>query len=1177
MKPKKLRIMGLNSFTEEQTIDFEKLTEKGLFGIFGPTGSGKSSILDAMTIALYGKISRGTNEFINTEMNELAVEFEFEIGSKLQRKTYSVERHMKRDKNTRGYNTDKAMITEKAADSVNVLCDNVSDVNNKVVEIIGLSNEDFTRSVVLPQGKFNEFLKLRGSNRSKMLERIFGLEKYGSKMSEKIKEMRKKCENNKSYIEGQLNRYEGVSEAELKQEKDKLNILASEVEELKKKKERLMLSYEKFKNIWQLQEELKQYEKKEQELSLKKGDADAKRIKVKRAKDAEIIRPFIEAKNDTDGKLVECSSSIKKLVQNESDITKALTDVEKKYNDAYDLKETKLPKLLEVDAKLKQAIEIQEEINKLKSERNELAGNYKSALNKINEYNAELSKVDEGIDKAKAAIEGAEARLEEIKISPEHRESVSEAVVLEKEYKGFRKKLIELQSKLKDIKLRIEKSKSEYENIMASRSKIEEELRLKKSERENLIKGCPGDNNLIISKKEKINEIEIRLNEAETNLAKWNSIQESNKSILSKNQELQGKIDKLNTNLSEKKEYMGKLKKGIHDIEFKNRAALIAAELNEGEPCPVCGSLHHVKVVPHIEEGLLTEKENESAALNEQIEAITNELGKSNVELGVLNRELSINAEGLEDISKKLEGICIEDLKAILDHERKNFDLLLKSMETWEENKNSIDASITKLEKENEENNIRLTAVREGMNKDEEVFNNGLNDLAASKEETEDTENRMNVLLSSLKVSSAEEEMMRINGLLREENILRKKIQSFRNDLKIYDDEKTRFQKQRNNCELERARLEESGKEKKLNIESREAKLSELCDGREPSTARLEIGSEIEKIKKAEADLKKALEECRTNEKNIREEKASEEKKLNTLTILLDEQNKKLLQMLKETSFKDCSEVNDYVLDKGSISKLEADIKNYDNGMEVTASNIIRIKSKISGEKINEDEWNSLLNDKKGNEMLLEQKQAVLAGNQNTVDIMERELKEVKKLNEQMKDARHQLDLLDELSDLTKGNKFVEYASMNQLKLIALEASRQLREITSGRYSLEFDSTGEFVIRDDYNGGIRRAVDTLSGGETFLTSLSLAIALSTHIQLKGNATLEFFFLDEGFGTLDSVLLETVMTSLEKLQNDRLSVGIISHVDELKNRVPVKLMVTPAMAGIHGTEVKIEYT
>ena len=97
----------------------------------------------------------------------------------------------------------------------------------------------------------------------------------------------------------------------------------------------------------------------------------------------------------------------------------------------------------------------------------------------------------------------------------------------------------------------------------------------------------------------------------------------------------------------------------------------------------------------------------------------------------------------------------------------------------------------------------------------------------------------------------------------------------------------------------------------------------------------------------------------------------------------------------------------------------------------------------------------------------------------------------------------------------------------------------------------------------------------MSGGETFLASLSLALALSAQIQLKGTAPLELFFLDEGFGTLDDELLEVVMNSLEEVHNDKLKVGIISHVESIKNRVPVKLIITPAESGNGGSKVRIE--
>ena len=97
MKPIKLKIKGLNSFIEEQTIDFEKLTDRGFFGIFGPTGSGKSTILDGITLALYGNVSRKSSNYINTNCDRLNVNFEFQIsGAEIKR--YVIDREFRRKK-----------------------------------------------------------------------------------------------------------------------------------------------------------------------------------------------------------------------------------------------------------------------------------------------------------------------------------------------------------------------------------------------------------------------------------------------------------------------------------------------------------------------------------------------------------------------------------------------------------------------------------------------------------------------------------------------------------------------------------------------------------------------------------------------------------------------------------------------------------------------------------------------------------------------------------------------------------------------------------------------------------------------------------------------------------------------------------------------------------------------
>jgi exonuclease SbcC len=158
-----------------------------------------------------------------------------------------------------------------------------------------------------------------------------------------------------------------------------------------------------------------------------------------------------------------------------------------------------------------------------------------------------------------------------------------------------------------------------------------------------------------------------------------------------------------------------------------------------------------------------------------------------------------------------------------------------------------------------------------------------------------------------------------------------------------------------------------------------------------------------------------------------------------------------------------------------------------------------------------------------------------------------------------------------------RGNSFVEYVAEEQLIQVSRGASNRLGQLTRGRYAIEVDSSNGFVIRDDANGGVKRPVSTLSGGETFLTSLALALSLSSQIQLRGKYPLEFFFLDEGFGTLDQELLDTVVTALEKLHMNAMSVGIISHVPELKARLTKKLIVTPANGEGNGSRVAIEQT
>jgi len=174
-------------------------------------------------------------------------------------------------------------------------------------------------------------------------------------------------------------------------------------------------------------------------------------------------------------------------------------------------------------------------------------------------------------------------------------------------------------------------------------------------------------------------------------------------------------------------------------------------------------------------------------------------------------------------------------------------------------------------------------------------------------------------------------------------------------------------------------------------------------------------------------------------------------------------------------------------------------------------------------------------------------------------------------LEKQLTEKRKALQTCDELRQLLRGNKFLEFIAAEYLQEVCLLASKTLLSLTGGRYFLQYDK--EFKVGDNRDGGNLRAVKTLSGGETFLVSLSLALSLSASICQKSRRPIEFFFLDEGFGTLDEKLVETVMDVLGKLSKS-FSVGLISHVEELKRRIENKILVTGATES-KGSTLKIE--
>ena len=161
----------------------------------------------------------------------------------------------------------------------------------------------------------------------------------------------------------------------------------------------------------------------------------------------------------------------------------------------------------------------------------------------------------------------------------------------------------------------------------------------------------------------------------------------------------------------------------------------------------------------------------------------------------------------------------------------------------------------------------------------------------------------------------------------------------------------------------------------------------------------------------------------------------------------------------------------------------------------------------------------------------------------------ERNLQARMQMENQINADRDRIAVLTSLGQELQNNRFGDYIIDETLRLLSAHASRELKRISGGRYSLQ-PAKGEFRVIDHANADESRSVKTLSGGETFLASLALALALSRHVgELAADgmgARLESVFIDEGFGTLDPATLDEVIDALERLRAEELVVGVISH-------------------------------
>jgi exonuclease SbcC len=225
MIPIRLEIEGLYSYRERQVIEFETLTAAGLFGIFGSVGSGKSAILEGILIALYGNPERVSNSgerssMINLQHPQVDLKFFFKSGSN-NGSNYLARYTVKRNKK------DPEKIETASHGFYEQVGQEWQATPSKAEELIGMSRENFKQTIIIPQGKFRDFIDQKPTERAQMMQDLFGLDRFD--LSTQTGSLLKQAREEKIRIEALINSMDGISSEILLAKQDAYAELSQEI------------------------------------------------------------------------------------------------------------------------------------------------------------------------------------------------------------------------------------------------------------------------------------------------------------------------------------------------------------------------------------------------------------------------------------------------------------------------------------------------------------------------------------------------------------------------------------------------------------------------------------------------------------------------------------------------------------------------------------------------------------------------------------------------------------------------------------------------------------------------------------------------------------------------------------------------------------------------------------